>query len=306
MVQVTELGYMGIGVKSLADWKRFAADILGLEVVDGDAPGRCYLRTDYWHHRIVVDEDGTDDLNYLGFRVAGSEEFREMQRQLETAGVKVQTGSHEEASQRHVLELMKLSDPSGIPIEIFHGPHSQPNKPFHPGRRMHGRFVTGDGGMGHTMLTETVGWEKTYAFYRLLGMRGGVDYRFAIPGLPKPVEAMFMSCNSRDHSLAWGFPGAKRINHLMLQYEQFDDVGLTYEIVQQNKIQLGIMPGKHANDGMYSFYFLNPSGWMNEFGWGGRDANFQSEYHDRDTYGHEPVKIEPANVTDKPGSKAAE
>jgi len=296
MVQVTELGYMGIGVKSLTDWKRYAADILALEVVDGDTPGRCYLRADNWHHRIVVDEDGTDDLNYLGFRVAGGEEFLEMKRQLEDAGIRVQMASSEEASQRHVLELMKLADPSGVPIEVFHGPHSQPNKPFHPGRRMHGRFITGDGGLGHTMLTQTVGWEKTYAFYRHLGMRGGVDYRFPVPG-KSPFEAMFMSCNSRDHTLAWAFPGTKRINHLMLQYNEFDDVGLTYEIIQQNQIQMGITHGRHANDGMYSFYFLNPSGWMNEVGWGGRDANYQSEYHERDTYGHDPVK---------PAQKAAE
>ena len=55
MVQVTELGYIGIGVKSLTEWKRFAAEILALEVVEGETPGRCYLRADNWHHRIIVD-----------------------------------------------------------------------------------------------------------------------------------------------------------------------------------------------------------------------------------------------------------
>ncbi|HMM14089.1 MAG TPA: VOC family protein [Parvibaculum sp.] len=289
MVQVTELGYMGLGVKDLAQWKDFASKILGLEVADEGEPGRCYFRMDYWHHRFIVDEDGTDDLNYLGFRVAGTEEFRQMHRQLTEAGIKVRIGSPEEADERRVLEVMKLNDASGYPIEIFHGPQVQADKPFHPGRRMHGRFKTGDGGLGHLIQRETVGFEKTYEFYKLLGMRGGVEYKIALPGMPRPFELMFLHCNSRDHTLAFGPPGEKRINHLMIEVENFDDVGLAYEVVQQNGVPVAIAPGRHANDHMYSFYFVNPSGWMCEIGWGARAATHQSEYYQRDTYGHEPV-----------------
>lgn len=284
--KITELGYIGIGVKDIEAWKKFAAEIIGLEVVDGDHPGQCFLRMDYWHHRIIVEEDGTDDLSVLGFRVGGAQEFRNMQKQLEAAGVEVQMGTKEEARARHVLELMKLPDPSGNPLEIFHGPHVQTHKPFHPGRGLHGRFMTGDGGVGHLILRETVGFEKTHAFYSLLGMRGGIEYRITIPGMDDPFEIMFLHCNSRDHTLAFGLPSEKRINHLMLQYESFHDVGLAYELVQDNDIHVAITPGCHANDQMYSFYAVNPSGWQIEFGWGGRDATHQSEYYDRDTYGH--------------------
>jgi 2,3-dihydroxyethylbenzene 1,2-dioxygenase len=182
---------------------------------------------------------------------------------------------------------MKLKDASGFPIEIFHGPQVQSDKPFHPGRRMHGRFKTGEGGLGHLIQKETVGFEKTYEFYKLLGMRGGVEYRIPFPGLDKPFDLMFMHCNTRDHTVAFGPPGEKRINHLMLEVESFDDVGLTYEIVRQAGIPITMMPGRHANDHMYSFYFLNPSGFMCEVGWGAREATHQSEYYQRDTYGHE-------------------
>lgn len=287
MVQVTELGYMGLGVKSLNDWKDYATKILALEVADEGEAGRCYLRMDYWHHRIILEEDGADDLNFLGFRVAGVEEFREMHRKLVDAGIDVRIGSYEEAADRRVLEVMKLKDASGFPIEIFHGPQVQADKPFHPGRRMHGRFKTGEGGLGHLIQKETVGFDKTYEFYKLLGMRGGVEYRIPFPGLDKPFDLMFMHCNTRDHTVAFGPPGEKRINHLMLEVESFDDVGLTYEIVRQAVIHITMMPGRHANDHMYSFYFLNPSGFMCEVGWGAREATHQSEYYQRDTYGHE-------------------
>jgi 2,3-dihydroxyethylbenzene 1,2-dioxygenase len=286
MIQVTELGYMGLGVSDLAAWKQYSAEMLALEVVDAGAK-RAFLRTDYWHHRLMLEEDGSDDLTVLGFRVAGPEEFRAMQRQLSDGGVGFKAGTSAEAADRHVLELIKLEDPSGIPIEIFHGPHVEYDRPFHPGRRMHGRFKTGDGGLGHCIIRHA-GLAPTYEFYRLLGMRGSVEYRIPTPG-PSPFEIMFMHCNERDHTVAFGLPSEKRINHLMLEYEHFDDVGLTYEVVSASKTYpVAISPGRHANDQMYSFYFMNPSGFMCEVGWGARPATHQSEYYARDSYGHKP------------------
>ncbi len=97
MAQVTELGYLTLGVKDLSRWNSFASDILGVEVADGGKPGRSYLRMDYWHHRIVLEENGADDLMSLGLRVAGQDEFREIAKRLENAGAKVRIGSFEEA-----------------------------------------------------------------------------------------------------------------------------------------------------------------------------------------------------------------
>lgn len=283
MIQVTELGYMGIGVKSLAAWKSYAVDILGLEVVDAGA-SRAWLRMDYWHHRFFLDEDGSDDLSVLGFRVAGEEELRAIQQQLKDGGVAFRVGTAADADDRHVLGLIKLEDPTGVPIEIFHGPHIEYDKPFHPGRRMHGKFKTGDGGLGHCILRHE-GLETAYKFYRLLGMRGGIEYKIPMPG--GTFDLMFLHCNERDHTVAFGPPSQKRINHVMLEVENFDDVGLAREIVTKHKIPETIAPGRHANDHMYSFYFANPSGFMCEIGWGARPATHQSEYYARDTYGHE-------------------
>jgi len=96
-IRVTELGYMGVGVKNLEEWKNFATSIVGMELVDEGESDRCYLRMDYQHHRIVVHADGSDDLSYLGFRVAGAEEFSAMQAQISAAGIKFQVGAREEA-----------------------------------------------------------------------------------------------------------------------------------------------------------------------------------------------------------------
>jgi 2,3-dihydroxybiphenyl 1,2-dioxygenase len=285
MIQVTELGYMGIGVKDLDAWKHFATDIVGFELADDGESDRCYLRMDYTHHRIVVHADGSDDLNYLGFRVAGADEFAQMQRQLAEAGIKFRVGSAEEAEERRVLEVIKLDDPDGNQVEIFHGPFTQFNKPFHPGRAMHGRFKTGSGGLGHCIIRER-DVNAAQRFYAQLGMRGGVEYKF---GAGKhTVGLVFMHCNDRDHTVAFGIPGDRRLNHIMLEVDNLDDVGMTYDLVRQNKVPVTITPGKHSNDHMYSFYFRTPSGWMFEYGWGARAATYQSEYFTGDVYGHQP------------------
>lgn len=286
MVQVTELGYIGFGVKDLEAWKKFAADVLGMEVIDEGESDRCYLRMDYWHHRIALHCDPSDDLMYLGFRVAGAEEFREMQNQLREAEIKFTVGSDAEAEERHVLEVMKLDDSDGNPVEIFHGPHLQFAKPFHPGRGMHGKFKTGTGGLGHCIIREK-NPEAAYRFYTQLGMRGGVEYKIRMG--KQTVALTFMHCNERDHTVAFGLPGlGKRFNHLMIEVDNLDDVGLTHDIVRREKIPVNITSGKHSNDHMYSFYFRTPSGWMLEYGWGARPATYQSEYYSEDVYGHAP------------------
>jgi len=286
MAAVTELGYVCFGVSDLAAWRDFAANLLGLEVFE--EPGekdRLYLRTDYWHHRIVLEKNPVDDLTAAGLRVAGGEEFAELQKKLKDAGVKFEVGGRDLAAQRRVLEIMRLQDPAGNPIEIFHGPRIDTHKPFHPGRRMHGRFVTGDaGGVGH-MIMRNAGLDAQYRFYKLLGMRGGIEYQVPTPD-GQVAEILFMHCNERDHTVAFGPPSKKSINHLMLEVENIDDVFMAHDLVQESKYPVMISLGKHANDRMFSFYAASPSGFLVEIGWGGRPATHQSEFYTRDTYGH--------------------
>jgi 2,3-dihydroxybiphenyl 1,2-dioxygenase len=188
-----------------------------------------------------------------------------------------------------VLEVMFCEDPNGYPIELFHGPLVQYDLPFHPGRRMHGGFKTTGGGFGHMMLNRRAEFDAIHAFYTLLGLRGGVEYKIMLPGAPGPVELMFLHCNQRQHTLAFGPPAEKRINHLMFEVERMHDVGLAYDVVSHAGVPVIIEPGSHANDQMYSFYMRNPSGFMNEIGWGGREPTGQSEYYQRDAFGHAPV-----------------
>lgn len=285
MVAVTELGYLGLTVTDLDAWRSYAAEVAGMEIVDEGEGDRLYLRMDQWHHRIVLHAADSDDLAYLGWRVAGPVEFDAMVAKLTAAGIAVTVASEAEARERRVLGLAKLADPGGNPTEIFYAPQVDTHKPFHPGRPMYGKFVTGSEGIGHCILRQD-DVAAAAAFYGLLGLRGSVEYQLQLPN-GMVAEPYFMHCNERQHSVAFGLgPMEKRINHLMFEYTDLDDLGLAHDIVRARKIDVALQLGKHANDQALTFYCANPSGWLWEFGWGARKAPSQQEYYTRDIFGH--------------------
>jgi len=283
-VCVTELGYIGIGVQDLAAWRFFAGEILGMEWIEENGAAR--MRIDYWHHRVIVQQDTADDILFAGFRVAGPEEFRAMKEHLTSCGVSYEVASQRTAEERCVLELLRLEDPAGLPLEIFHGPLVDRHQPCRPGRGMHGKFVTGPGGMGHIIIRDA-GTEQSYRFYHdVLGLRGSIEVRFDANGERR--EPVFMHCQQRDHAVAFGAgPLPRRIHHLMVEVDSIDDVGLTYDLAKRHGIPILLDLGRHANDNMFSFYMQTPSGWFCEVGAGGSAPNHQSEYNlVGDIWGH--------------------
>ncbi|MDB5448354.1 MAG: hypothetical protein JWQ97_3671 [Phenylobacterium sp.] len=283
-IGVTELGYIGFEVSDLGAWRTFGSDVLGMEFTDeGDA---ARLRMDYWHQRIVLQQGGSDDLAYAGFRVSGPDTFWGMKRHLQELSVPFVEASPAEAKERHVLEFLKLEDPAGLPIEVFHGPQVDRRAPLRPGRGMHGKFSVGAGGLGHMIIRER-GIAASERFYReALGMRGSIEARLAIGG--EWIEPVFLHCNSRGHSIAFGLPRfKKRVQHFMVEVDNLDDVGLAYELAQERQIPILMGLGRHQNDNMVSFYMQTPSGFFCEYGWGGQHALAQSEYNPGgDSWGH--------------------
>lgn len=283
MVRVTELGYLGLNISNAQAWRDYAAQCVGFEVFDEGEADRFYLRMDNWHHRFVMHVGQQDDLAYMGWRVADAESLQKMEQQLQEARVPYRVGTSEEAAERHVLGLLKLHDPSGIPTEIFYGPRVDMHLPFHPGRRMHGRFLTGDQGLGHCLI-QSKDPVASFRFYGLLGLTGSVEYHLQTPvGVAKPI---FMHCNDRQHSVAFGIPSEKRLNHMMLEYVDLNDLGMAHDIVRKRDIPVALQLGKHSNDQALTFYSATPSGWLMELGWGACNSSAQQQYHVLDVFGH--------------------
>jgi biphenyl-2,3-diol 1,2-dioxygenase len=104
----------------------------------------------------------------------------------------------------------------------------------------------------------------------------------------------FLHCNPRHHSIAFvEYPNApKRANHFMLQLDNFDAVGRTWDKVQDGAAPVIMTLGRHSNDHMVSFYMRNPSGFGVEYGWGAREVDDScwqvAQYDTTSTWGHKP------------------
>jgi len=286
----TELGYLGIGVSDLDAWKAFASGVLGLEVTQAEGTRRCALRMDYWAERIILIENGEDDISFAGWRVADEEAFEIAQERLLKAGIPYEIASQSQAAERGVLGLVTLHDPAGVKTEIFFGPHIEPALPFHPGRRMHGGFVTGEAGLGHFVIDTPKAKECEDFYRRILGMRGSLEFERQLPleAGGKRISMRFMSCNARQHSIAFGdLGGGKRLSHMMTEVSRLEDVGLARDIVKRRAIPVFLDIGQHHNDRVVSFYFQTPSGWLWEYGWGVAAASGQAEWGEAPIWGHE-------------------
>ena len=285
-MQIQSFGYFGVRTSKLDDWAEYGPRFLGLEVVER-TPTTLKLRMDDRKQRILV--SSTDaDVTAFGFEVEDAAGLDALAARLETAQIKVRRIAGADADLRGVKEAIRFSDPSGNPIEAFHGPEAR-SEPFKPGRAVSG-FRTGALGMGHAVLhvkrVEDLVW-----FYRdVLGFRVS-DY------MVKPFKAYFFHLNGRQHSLALLETGRDGIHHIMMEAGMLDDVGQTLDLATaQGKVAVTL--GRHTNDLMTSFYARTPDDFLIEYGWGGLVIDPESWQPSEMTYGgslwgHDPVTASP-------------
>ena len=59
----------------------------------------------------------------------------------------------------------------------------------------------------------------------------------------------------------------------MMECYSLDDVGQCYDLALREEGRIGVTLGRHINDEITSFYANSPSGFMVEYGWGGRSID---------------------------------
>ena len=289
MSELVSLGYVGIASRHLDDWSDFATGMLGMQLAERSAAGLS-LRMDDRRQRVLVQPASTESCRLFGWEVADAAALERLASRLEAAGVAVAQGGRSLADQRLVRDLIVFQDPAGNTLEAFHGQFLA-DTPFTPGRNISG-FRAGALGAGHIVLT-TDRVETLLAFYGdILGFRLS-DYTL------RPFKAYFFHINARHHSFAVVETGSAGVHHLMVELYSLDDVGQAYDLAQADAERIGVTLGRHTNDFMTSFYARSPSGFMIEYGWGGRDIDpalwqpFECDYgpslwgHDRSWLGPE-------------------
>src|SRR5262249_13430182 len=131
--------------------------------------GSVAFRIDDQAQRIVVHPGPRDDVAYAGFEVDDEATLRRLSEELTEAGFPTAALGNDIAHARRVKRVLRVEDPNGVPIELFHGPERASDR-FRSSLVPSG-FVTGDEGLGHMVIAATDS-QATERFYcELLGMR---------------------------------------------------------------------------------------------------------------------------------------
>ena len=240
-------------------------------MVEGKGPteGALYLRMDEFPARLVIVPGERDRLLESGWETANALELQDVRNRLEAAGVPYKEGTEAELADRRVVELIRFQDPTGNTLEAFHTVALEHRRLVSPYGH---RFVTGEQGLGHVVLT-TRDDAESLRFYRdVLGfyLRDSMRLPPQVVGRPadgEPAWLRFFGCNPRHHSLAF-MPGEtpSGIVHLMVEVENSDDVGLCLDRALRRNVKMSATLGRHVNDKMLSFYMKTPGGFDVEFG----------------------------------------
>jgi 2,3-dihydroxybiphenyl 1,2-dioxygenase len=284
MAEVQNLAYVVIAANDLVAWKSFAQDIVGLGTceADKDALG---LRLDDHPWRLLVEQGADDDLTHAGWDLGSEAQLEDYVADLRAKGADVREEGADLAARRCVQRLFSLADPNGYRHEFYSGRTglTADGGNLSPILRGPG-FVIDDLGIGH-ILPVSKDYEDGLKFYRdVLGLRYSDRIRQQVaPGIYADAT-FFHTATGRHHSLATGaFPSPKRLNHLMLEYRDMNDVGLACDRAKKAGIPIVLELGHHPNDQMFSFYMRTPSGFGIELGYGGiviDQATWQPQVYD--------------------------
>ncbi|MCB2059999.1 MAG: VOC family protein [Novosphingobium sp.] len=283
MAELQNLAYLVAAASDLAAWRSFGADIVGTGVADtgGRSVG---LRLDDHPWRLLIEQGADDDLTHAGWDLGTQAALEEYVDELRAKGADVHEESADRALDRCVERLFSLADPLGYTHEFFAGRTGEvaDGGKLSPVLRGPG-FITDDLGIGH-ILPVAKNYEADMRWYReVLGLRYSDRIRQEMaPGIYADAT-FFHTATGRHHSLATGaFPSPKRLNHLMLEYRDMNDVGLACDRAKKAGIPIVLELGHHPNDQMFSFYMRTPSGFGIELGYGGvviDEATWEPQVH---------------------------
>ncbi|MFZ3032420.1 MAG: VOC family protein [Parvibaculum sp.] len=270
-MSVASLGYIGIEASDLKAWDDCMTGFLGLMRSRSNGASARY-RMDDRAFRFQIDEGKADDISFIGLEVETLEGMQAMREKLDREGVKYAPASDNLKAERGVRDLIVLTDPEGLQVEIYVGATTLSNVPFVSPAGV-SRFYTGEQGAGHIVLSAGKIDEVRDFYTRLLGFKLSDTIGMAIsPEFTLLLE--FYHCNPRHHTLALApLPAPKRLHHFMVEMATMDDVGFAMDRIEPLGIRQTMTLGKHTNDQMVSFYAATPSGFEVEVGTAGIAVN---------------------------------
>lgn len=275
MIDIRCLSYFVAQSPDPVAWQRYAEDVLGMMVTPAPTGG-LYVKMDERPFRMLIVPG--DEARYVasGWELGNEAAFNAAIATLNQADVSWRQGSAEQCEQRGVQALVHVTDPSGNRHELSWG-HRSDCQPFVSPQGVP-RFITGDMGLGHTVLPAP-NFDATLAFAKdVLGFELSDIFNFRPDPSAPPIRIHFLHCkNSRHHSLALAeYPVPSGCVHVMVEVDNMTEVGRAHDRRLAHEVPLSATLGQHLNDRMTSFYMKTPSGFDLEYGYGGLLVDWQA------------------------------
>ena len=273
MIEIRGLSYFVAQCADLDQWQRYAVQVLGMQVNPAPAGG-LYVKMDERPFRMLIEEGSAPRYLASGWELASQAAFEAALAHLDACGVEWQAGSAMQIEQRGVQALVSLTDPSGNRHELSWG-HRSDCQPFISPQGVP-RFITGDMGLGHTVLPAPQ-FDATLAFAKdVLGFELSDIFNFRPDPSAPPTRIHFLHCrNARHHSLALAeYPVPTGCVHVMVEVDSMTEVGRAHDRLLAHDVRLSATLGQHLNDRMTSFYMKTPSGFDLEYGFGGLQVDW--------------------------------
>lgn len=282
-MNLTEAAYLVVYSDARDEWEEFATHNLGAMTERVDPA--LYIRLDEFKYRLLVLPAQGDDRVAVGWATRDKFEFARARQHLEARGVAFQDGTDEECLVRGVSAFVRFRDPAGNNHEICWG-RTQVGYAFASPAGV--SFVTGALGFGHAVLPAASAFDETIEFFEnVFGFAVSDFFRMPSPDGKGPRVNFLHPANSRQHSLAVGeFDDPSGLNHFMVEVSSIDELGRMMDrAVESNCLRRTI--GRHVNDNVISFYMTTPSGFLVEYGYGGKQMDWD---------GHDVRNISPGTL----------
>src|ERR1700722_10610983 len=120
-MSIRSLGYLRIEATDVAAWREYGLKVLGMVEGKGSTEGALYLRMDDFPARLVIVPGEQDRLAEAGWECTNAEALQEIRKRLDVEGTPYKGATPADLAERRVDEIIQFSDPSGNPLEVFHG-----------------------------------------------------------------------------------------------------------------------------------------------------------------------------------------
>jgi 3,4-dihydroxy-9,10-secoandrosta-1,3,5(10)-triene-9,17-dione 4,5-dioxygenase len=267
---IKALGYVVIETAQPERWAHFLTQVAGVMRAPDAADGAAQYRIDQRPFRFRIVSGTREHFTAAAYEVSDVAALSALGEAIAEVGRPVEPGSAKESALRGVTAFFRTSDPAGNGLEFFHG-DSATTEPFVSPQGVP-RFVTGEMGMGHAVLSAP-NFDETVAFYRdVVGFHETDMPRFYFMGGgaddPGMGFAFLHADNGRHHSVAVGegpVPPSGCV-HIMLELPNLIEVGRAHDRMKAHGYSESATLGQHMNDETVGFYVQTPGGFDLEIG----------------------------------------